>query len=72
MSISDRHLLARAGVRELARYNAGPSSDAARSTTTILGIECVPSMANFLFFSTVYNAETLNQSLQRQGVILKP
>lgn len=36
------------------------------------GIECVPSMANFLFFSTPLNAETVNQALLRQGVIVKP
>lgn len=36
-----------------------------------LGIDCVPSKANFLFFSTPHNAETINQSLLRQGVILK-
>lgn len=38
----------------------------------MLGVDCVPSMANFLFFKTAYNAETVNQSLLRQGVILKP
>ncbi|MEB0043004.1 MULTISPECIES: histidinol-phosphate transaminase [unclassified Pseudomonas] len=42
------------------------------SQLRVLGVECVPSMANFLFFSTAYNAEALNQSLLRQGVILKP
>jgi histidinol-phosphate aminotransferase len=37
-----------------------------------LGITCVPSMANFLFFSTPLAAETVNQALLRQGVIVKP
>lgn len=37
-----------------------------------LGIDSVPSMANFLFFSTPFNAETVNQALLRQGVIIKP
>lgn len=42
------------------------------SRLQLLGVDCVPSMANFLFFSTAFDAEALNQSLLRQGVILKP
>lgn len=37
-----------------------------------LGIVSVPSMANFLFFSTPLAAETVNQALLRLGVIIKP
>jgi histidinol-phosphate aminotransferase len=42
------------------------------SELKVLGLDCVTSMANFLFFKTAHNAETVNQSLLRQGVILKP
>ncbi|MGV8918770.1 MAG: histidinol-phosphate transaminase [Pseudomonas sp.] len=37
-----------------------------------MGVTSVPSMANFLFFSTPFNAEVINQALLRQGVIIKP
>ncbi|MDB6145505.1 MAG: histidinol-phosphate aminotransferase [Pseudomonas sp.] len=37
-----------------------------------LGITCVPSMANFLFFSTPLGAEAVNLALLQQGVIVKP
>jgi len=37
-----------------------------------MGLSPAPSMANFLYFSTPYPAETINQALLRKGVILKP
>lgn len=37
-----------------------------------LGVQPIPSRANFLFFETPYEAETVNQALLRQGVIIKP
>jgi histidinol-phosphate aminotransferase len=43
-----------------------------QSALAEMGITCVPSMANFLFFSTPLEAETVNQALLRQGVIVKP
>lgn len=36
------------------------------------GITTAPSLANFLFFSTPYPAEVINQALLREGVIIKP
>jgi histidinol-phosphate aminotransferase len=37
-----------------------------------LGIRAVPSHANFLYFATPFEAETLNLALLAEGVILKP
>lgn len=36
------------------------------------GITTAPSLANFLFFSTHFPAEVINQALLREGVIIKP
>ena len=36
------------------------------------GITTAPSLANFLFFSTPFPAEVINQALLREGVIIKP
>lgn len=37
-----------------------------------LGLTTVPSMANFLFFTTPFAAETINQAALCEGVIIKP
>jgi len=37
-----------------------------------LGVHCVPSKANFLFFATGLSAESVNQALLSEGVIIKP
>ncbi|MCU1742177.1 MULTISPECIES: histidinol-phosphate transaminase [Pseudomonas] len=37
-----------------------------------LGLDTAPSLANFLFFSTPYPAETINQALLGKGIIVKP
>lgn len=42
------------------------------SELSAMGVFCLPSKANFLFFKTSCSAETLNQALLRQGVIIKP
>lgn len=37
-----------------------------------MGVEAIPSKANFLYFATPFAAETLNQALLAEGVIVKP
>jgi histidinol-phosphate aminotransferase len=37
-----------------------------------MGVSTAPSMANFLYFTTAWPGEVINQALLREGVIIKP
>lgn len=39
---------------------------------TEMGCECYPSQANFVFFSTPYNADDVAELLLRKGIIVRP
>jgi histidinol-phosphate aminotransferase len=67
-------LAALADEQHLSRALAHVSTERARMAEALaaMGVPAIPSKANFLYFATPHPAETLNQALLAEGVIVKP